>query len=786
MSFLAAVLALRLLNPNDVPIEATMRCGEELRTVSLDGGEVLDVSGCTTATSEQRLVVLETSVEDGVERQRIVDAEATCDIPPVQVPLFACLNGLATAAVDPVADASYEWSAEGATIVGDATTNRVVFRVDEKSATLRCRVTTEACGLSDAVAVVAVRQPIDIRVFDVPAESPANQPLTLSWSYVPGREPRSQALTGDLFPEPVVLPATERSYTFTPQTGGSRTVELRASHSEVVPIAQRPKRRRRSVSGGVSASECPGAVAAAKVEIRGCVAAEPLLEVPFDAAAGSTFEAWVTIADGERVEWSVENGTVQSVSPFYDGATIVAGSSGMTRVTARVERTPGCFATVTASVAVILPAAQCAVPPAAFLTYVGHDCQRATMRATFTGTPPFAGEWSDGTPFRTSAALQHGFTSSGTYTIRNFRDASCFGTVNGEKTLETLRPRVDLRATSSCGVTNLVATLKGVPPFVLQWMDGPRTTTSDTTVTRAVPGDPRGYAHQIAVYVRDAVCSSQSTTSDYVTIAPPLVVRYGEWPHCQTDPAYGTNIYATFSGGTGPYRVEWSDGASAVSAFDSSVRRQVGPISEPSAQYEIVRATAGDCEVEPTNRIATVLNRPSGVIGKPTDTSGCTSEVMTATLSRVPLPEATILWSLTNNAPVLSGQGTPSITFTADSPGTFALTVKTTYPDSFCTTISPKVSFTFVQRHTLRNVRLLPQTIQPGGSATVTWDREGTPANVKVTTTPEYGTELRIEGCCGAIFTDKVRVAATVPITVSWHDSCDGPKQETVMLTIAP
>ena len=763
-----------------------MRCGDELRAVRLDAGEVLDVSGCTTATSEQRVVVLETSVEDGIERQRIVDPEAACDIPPVHVPLFACINGLVTAAVDPVAGASYEWSAEGATIVGDATANRAVFRVDEKSATLRCSVTTEACGSSDAVAVVAVREPIDIRGFVVPAESPANQPLTLSWSYVPGHEPRSQALTGDLFPEPVFLPAAERSYTFTPQTGGTRTVELRASHSEVVPIAPRPKRRRRSVSGGVSASECPGAVATAKIEIRGCAGAEPLLEVPFDAAAGSAFVASVIIADGETVEWSVENGTVQSVSPFYDQAMIVAGSSGTTKVTARVERAPGCFATATASVPVILPAAQCAIPPAASLTYVGHDCQRATMRATFTGTPPFAGEWSDGTPFRTSAALLHQFSSPGTYTIRNFRDASCFGSVNGEKTLETLRPRVDLRATPSCGVTNLVATLKGVPPFTLQWSDGPRTTTSDTIVTRAVPGDPQGYARQVVVYVRDAACSSLFTTSDQVTIAPPIVARYGDWPHCQTDPAYGTNIVATFSGGTGPYLVEWSDGVSVVSAFDTSVRRQVGPITGPSAQYEIVRATAGACEVEPTHRIATVLNRPSAVIRTPTDTWGCTGEVMTATLSRVPLPEATLLWSLTNHAPVLSGQGTPSITFTADSPGTFALTVKTTYPDGSCTTTSPKVSYAFVQRRTLRNIRLIPQTIQRGGSATVTWDMDGTPSNVKVTTTPEYGTGLRIDGCCGAIFTDKVRVAATVPITVSWDDSCDGPKQETVMLTIAP
>src|SRR5215213_1149041 len=147
MSLLAAAaIALRLVNPNDVSAEATLQCGEESRGIVLDAREVRDIDGCTSATSLLPLLVLETSVENGAERQQSIEADTSCPIPVVYAPLFACRNGVATAYTDPVEGARYEWTAEGATILGAADTNRVAVQIAEATVRLQCKVSREECG----------------------------------------------------------------------------------------------------------------------------------------------------------------------------------------------------------------------------------------------------------------------------------------------------------------------------------------------------------------------------------------------------------------------------------------------------------------------------------------------------------------------------------------------------------------------------------------------------------------------------------------------------------------
>lgn len=126
------------------------------------------------------------------------------------------------------------------------------------------------------------------------------------------------------------------------------------------------------------------------------------LVAPEDVTAGTTFTAYVDSAEGEKVEWEVEHGTVVRTSASGDQVEIMTGSSGPLRLSAKVARKSGCFAHGEATVYILQPLAQCTTPPKAILESVSRDCRRATVRATFTGTGPFAGEWSDGTPFRTS------------------------------------------------------------------------------------------------------------------------------------------------------------------------------------------------------------------------------------------------------------------------------------------------------------------------------------------------------------------------------------------------
>jgi len=119
----------------------------------------------------------------------------------------------------------------------------------ETSVKLHCTVRTSACAATSGSGVIQIREPIVVREFKVPATTNANEPLTITWSYLPGREPQSQVLTGDLFPQPVTLDTSQRSYTFTPQNGGLRTVELHASYARAIPVAPPSKKRRRSASG---------------------------------------------------------------------------------------------------------------------------------------------------------------------------------------------------------------------------------------------------------------------------------------------------------------------------------------------------------------------------------------------------------------------------------------------------------------------------------------------------------------------------------------------------------
>jgi hypothetical protein len=130
----------------------------------------------------------------------------------VQVPVTACRSGQATAATIGVPGATYSWTIDGGTIVGDATGDHITIALGTAAkATVSVAMTADGC-VSHGIGVIPLHAPFDIFVAAIPAAH-ANEPLTISWSYNNGT-PMRQTIAGDF--GTVSLPLEARSYTDTP------------------------------------------------------------------------------------------------------------------------------------------------------------------------------------------------------------------------------------------------------------------------------------------------------------------------------------------------------------------------------------------------------------------------------------------------------------------------------------------------------------------------------------------------------------------------------------------
>jgi len=782
MYILAAVVALRVLNPNGVAVDATLRCGDETHLVRLAAHELRDVDGCSSAEAFVPVVALDTSFDGEREWQQVLDGDADCGAAPMAAPLFACRNGVATAYVAPVDGATYAWSAEGAVVTAGASTSRVLVQLsDAATAKLTCVITTAECTKS-ATGVIGVREPIVVKSFTVPATADANQPLTITWSYEPGREPATQMLTGDLFTQPVTLTPQQRSYTTTPQNGGARSVELRASYARAIHVTPPPKKRRRSAGGGVIASECPSALATARVDVLGCVPRKPTVQAPFDVPAGATFEVVIPdLDDDDKVQWSVDNGTISYLSPFGERVFVVAGSTGQTDVHARVERSAGCFANGSAAVAIIRPAGQCAIAPSAALTLLSTNCNGALVRASFTGTPPFAGRWSDGTEFRTSEDYaHHEFSTTGTYGMPEFHDASCFGAASGSPQVTTLRPTVKLTGAEGCAGGVLTATFSGNPPFSGTWSDGQSFTTSNTTLTRTVTEGTWSMQD-----VTDGTCKTVKVSSNSVTFAPRPRASIPKLATCYM-PSVDLVGYIPLqtTGGNAPYVYEFTDGA-VFTTYSATPYREVHNVSDAQI-YELKRVTAAGCEAALDNHVVTVYRRHPAKIngGRRVE---CVQTDITVPSIWEPSFGAQINWGIwgTGFKPatpvIVSGQGSTAITFRSKLAGPAYLTVETTWPDGLCRYRAPTQDVEFQVPVTVENLTIQPAVIPRGGSSLLSVIVKGTPSSMVFSAEGRNNNIPRTD-CCSVTFVDTVG-PGTVPIVVTWYD-CGGKHQLTGTLTI--
>ena len=102
----------------------------------------------------------------------------------------ACKSGTATAAVVPIPGATYAWSVEGGTIVGNAGTDQVAIALGT-SATATVSVTaTSANCMAHGSGSIALHDLFVVHTL-IPAGHAA-EPLTISWLYENGSAPASR------------------------------------------------------------------------------------------------------------------------------------------------------------------------------------------------------------------------------------------------------------------------------------------------------------------------------------------------------------------------------------------------------------------------------------------------------------------------------------------------------------------------------------------------------------------------------------------------------------------
>src|SRR5688572_1811682 len=92
---------LRLYNPHELPIDATVTCGGAARSLSVAPHDAIDAGACAEATLDAPLplVALETHDTGGIETQRLLGSNTGCETLAVEAPLFACARGTATVVV---------------------------------------------------------------------------------------------------------------------------------------------------------------------------------------------------------------------------------------------------------------------------------------------------------------------------------------------------------------------------------------------------------------------------------------------------------------------------------------------------------------------------------------------------------------------------------------------------------------------------------------------------------------------------------------------------------------
>jgi hypothetical protein len=319
-----------------------------------------------------------------------------------------------------------------------------------------------------------------------PSDAQTGTPVFITWS-LGGVVPQSIQLTGHDFEQPVVLAPNQTSYIYVPDKPGEKHVTLtvvtdcgtftktqkyHVQQCNVIAPTLHLDRTTVSPGGTINASidllpghtarwvvfnGTPSATSGASIQVtagtsgsvainvfvaRGnscevsagdvvpivqpCSIAEPLIQTnPVEPAAGAPFSLYLPSPRvGETATFAATGAELlQTGSNFI---AVIAPATGSFGIDVTLSKN-GCSRTFTRTFTVT----PCA-PTATVTAANTNSCDSGTLIADFTGHAPFQGYWSDGEYFFTNGThLERTVTVAGTYTISNFIDASCSGTVSG-------------------------------------------------------------------------------------------------------------------------------------------------------------------------------------------------------------------------------------------------------------------------------------------------------------------------------------------------------------------
>ena len=569
----------------------------------------------------------------------------------VQVPATACKSGTATVGVIAVAGATYAWTVDGGQIVGDAAGDHITIVLSASAkATASVTLTSGDC-VSHGSGVIALHDPFGVQVAAIPAVH-AGEPVTVIWSYANGT-PGQQTISGDF--GTVVLAADVRNYTFTPQNSGSKQFVIDAAMKQSAPIVPLPSRQRAVAKSPAGASQCTLAHAAAPYKVGDCETPTVVIDAPASVTADTAFDVRVQHQPGAVATWTITNGFPATATG--DQVTVTPASSGQVKVTVRLTR-GAC--TDAADRTIDITAKEACDNPTASVTTDPSSCGFGLLNASFIGTPPFKGMWSDNVPFETSStSIVRSITMPGTFSITHFQDATCAGSATG---LAVIRqpPTAIISGkdnTACAGVDTATARFTGRPPFSGCWRDGDCFRTSETQITKLIK---TAGLTTLAYGTDDTGCPM----TIYGGVQTSVTQSVGLTKRCEWAPNFGNiaHLFVLYTGTSlGPAAVTWSDGVK------TGTLRQGVNLSQPTTYTVTGISDSGVCtSMWDTPRSITIYPTPEPSL-VPDTGDLCLGAIGTTKLAADPPPGTTVHWDV-GYGTIISGQGTNSIQYVAGDP----------------------------------------------------------------------------------------------------------------------
>jgi len=373
---------------------------------------------------------------------------------------------------------------------------------------------------------------------------------------------------------------------------------------------------------------------------------------------------------------------------WYNGASPIGGATSATYSAA----TSGSYSvTVTDNTPTTSPnSAPVSITVNALLTAVASGTASICAGGStgLTGSGGTSCSWSPSTGLNNPSSCSPSASPSATttYTL-SVTGANGCASANNPTVTVTVNPLPTATVSGTAAVckgssTTIRAALTGIGPWNLTWSDGfTQTAVATSPATRTVA--PTATTAYTVTAVSDTKCAGTSSGSAVVTVEfPPKAAVSGGATICAGSSA---TIQAALTG-IAPFILTWSDGFTQTVAA-SPATRTVSPAV--TTTYSVTAVSDAACAGTASGSATIKVNPlPSAVITE------APSPICAGATGSASVPNggvgATYNWFVSNGA-IVSGAGTPKITFTAGASGSVNISVTVTSPAG-CTSPPGSVS----------------------------------------------------------------------------------------------